>query len=120
MKLSSDRYRRRGFTLLEAMISMVILSLVLGAAASGSSWTMARLGSRGDSVWATELARSVLDEYRVTGSADLAQGEDPSGYRWQLNETPGAGGLTEVTVRVWRTDSEIEAARLSYLKVPSQ
>ena len=102
------------------MISMVILSLVLGAAASGSSWTMARLASRSDSVWASELARSVLDEYRITGSTDLAQGADPSGYRWQLDEAPGAGGLTEVTVRVWRIDGQIEAARLSYLKVPRQ
>lgn len=120
MKLSSDRIPKRGFTLLEAMIAMAILSLVLGTAITGTSWTMARLSARSDRAWSTELARSILDEYRVIGDRALAQGTDPSGFHWQLEERPVEGGLTEVIVRAWRGRALNDAVELSYLKAPTR
>lgn len=102
------------------MMAMAILALVLGAAVTGTSWTMSRISARSDRAWAAELARSVLDEYRITGNTALARGAEPPGYRWRLDERPGEGGLIEVTVTAWRSRARNESVQLSYLRSPPQ
>ena len=68
MTLPSDmaRNRHHGISLIEAMVAMAILALVLGAALSGTGWTVGQVAARTDSAWLSELARSVADEYALS------------------------------------------------------
>ena len=110
----SDRRGARGFSLLEAMVAMAILALVLGAAMGGVGFTVGQVGQRSDAAWATELARSVADEFAVTRDAALAEGvEGP--WRWSLSQSGAENGLVEVTVTAWRDGGRDQAVTLSVL-----
>lgn len=110
----SDRGGRRGFSLLEAMVAMAILALVLGAAMGGVGFTVGQVGQRSDAAWATEMARSVADDYAVTRDPALADGAEGP-WRWELSERAAAKGLVEVTVMAWREGGRERAVALSVL-----
>jgi prepilin-type N-terminal cleavage/methylation domain-containing protein len=104
----SERLRRKGFTIIEAMIAMAILALVLGTAMGGVGFTVGQVAQRTEAAWATELARSVIDEFVVTRDADLAKGA-LGDWRWELTEAAAGAGLVEVTVMAWRGDGRAVA-----------
>jgi prepilin-type N-terminal cleavage/methylation domain-containing protein len=110
----SDRAGRRGFTLIEAMVAMAILALVLGTAMGGVGFTVGQVGQRSDAAWATELARSVADDFAVTRDAGLAEGAEGP-WRWRLEQGAAAAGLVEVTVTAWREGAREQAVTLSVL-----
>jgi prepilin-type N-terminal cleavage/methylation domain-containing protein len=110
----SERSQRRGFTIIEAMIAMAILAIVLGTAMGGIGFTVGQVAERTEAAWATELARSVVDEFVVTRDATLTEGADGE-WRWQLNEAAADGGLVEVTVVAWRQDGRARAVSLSVM-----
>lgn len=110
----SDRRGARGFSLLEAMVAMAILALVLGAAMGGVGFTVGQVGQRSDAAWATELARSVADEFAVTRDASLGDGETGP-WRWELSQANASDGLVEVTVTAWREGGRDRAVTLSVL-----
>lgn len=117
MTLPSDtaRNRRRGVSLIEAMVAMAILALVLGAALSGTGWTVGQVAARTDRAWLSELARSVADEYTVTRDPTLLQGEAGPDWRWRIDERAQDDGLTEVTVTAWRSLAPDRTVTLSVL-----
>jgi len=112
---SERRNGQRGFSLLEAMLAMAMLALVLGVALGGVGWTVGQVGQRSDAAWATELARSVLDEYSITRDPALAEGDAAPDWRWQLAVAPAGEGLTEATVTAWRDGARQRAVTLSLL-----
>ena len=101
--------------MLEAMLAMAILALVLGAALGGVGWTVGQVGQRSDTAWATELARSVLEEYSVTRDPALSEGSAAPDWRWQLEAVPAGDGLAEATVTAWRDGGRQRAVSLSLL-----
>jgi prepilin-type N-terminal cleavage/methylation domain-containing protein len=115
----SERSRRRGFTIIEAMIAMAILAMVLGTAMGGVGFTIGQVARRTEAAWATELARSVVDEFIVTRDAALSEGALGE-WRWQLNEAAAGGGLVEVTVMAWRGDDRALAVSLSVIVPEAQ
>jgi prepilin-type N-terminal cleavage/methylation domain-containing protein len=110
----SERPRRKGFTILEAMIAMALLAIVLGTAMGGIGFTVGQVAERTEAAWATELARSVVDEFVVTRDVALMEGADGD-LRWQLSEASVGGGLVEVTVNAWHRDGRARGVSLSVL-----
>lgn len=101
------RSARRGFTLIESLVAAAVLALLVGTALAGVSWTLGQSASRTDSAWLTELARSVIDEYRVTRDPELAEGRAAPDLVWELStgepsQEDAGTGLVEVTVSAWR------------------
>lgn len=96
------------------MIAMAILAIVLGAAMGGVGFTVGQVAQRTEAAWATELARSVLDEFVVTRDATLTEGTDGE-WRWLLSETSTGAGLVEVTVLAWRHNERARALSLSVM-----
>jgi prepilin-type N-terminal cleavage/methylation domain-containing protein len=117
MTLPSDmaRNRRHGVSLIEAMVAMAILALVLGAALSGTGWTVGQVAARTDRAWLSELARSVADEYAITRDPSLLQGEASPDWRWRIDERTQDDGLTEITVTTWRSLAPDRTVTLSLL-----
>lgn len=117
MTLPSDmaRNRRHGISLIEAMVAMAILALVLGAALSGTGWTVGQVAARTDSAWLSELARSVADEYAITRDQTLRQGQADPDWRWRIDERSQDDGLTEITVTAWRSIAPDRSVTLSVL-----
>lgn len=96
------------------MVAMAILALVLGAAMGGVGFTVGQVGQRSDAAWATEMARSVVDEYAVTRDGALVEGAEGP-WRWTLSQGAAAEGLVEVTVTAWREGGRERAVTLSVL-----
>ena len=91
---------------------MAILALILGTAVGGVSFTVGQVAQRTEAAWATELARSVLDEYVVTRDAALGEGAHGE-WRWRVQPSLASGGLVQVTVTAWRHDGRERAVTLS-------
>ena len=98
---------------------MAILAIVLGTAMGGVGFTVGQVAQRTEAAWATELARSVLDEFVVTRDATLTEGADGE-WRWLLHESAAGRGLVEVTVLAWRRDERARAVSLSVMVPEAQ
>jgi type II secretory pathway pseudopilin PulG len=96
------------------MVAMAILALVLGAAMGGVGFTVGQVGQRSDAAWATELARSVADEFAMTRDAGLAEGSQGE-WRWRMRQEAATEGLVQVTVTAWRDGGRERAVTLSVL-----
>jgi Tfp pilus assembly protein FimT len=117
MTLPSDpvRNRRRGISLIEAMLAMAILALVLGTAIGGAGRTLGQMAARSDRAWLSELARSLADEYAVTRDRGLMQGLTDPDWRWRIDERTAGDGLIDVTVTTWRPGTRDRTVSLSVL-----
>lgn len=120
MSWPSDPWRprsaRRGFTLIEALVATAVLSVLVGTALAGVTWSLGESAARSERAWLVELARSVADEYRVTRDPGLARGRAAPDLAWRLSTAdppqPFALGseLVQVTVSAWherRTDQPV-------------
>lgn len=94
--------RRRGFTLLEALVALVILGLV--ATASLQLFGSALRAARAAEAWsvATAYAEEGMEMAKLDLTSALARGEEvlEGGFGRRTRATPGAAGTTRVTVTV--------------------
>ncbi|MEI9886380.1 MAG: prepilin-type N-terminal cleavage/methylation domain-containing protein [Rhizomicrobium sp.] len=83
---------RRGFTLVELLVSLAILSVALAVllAAISSSLDRSRLGR--DEALAQSLVQSLLARAGTEGPLRGGEGVYAGGYRWRLAVTPYGGG----------------------------
>ncbi len=127
----------RGFTLIEVLIAVVILSTGIVVVLQGMHTALAALDGAVDKSRAAMLLRSKI----VEAQASALYGDDPSSlatsgsfpepydvYRWRLNVSKGtysegtgsesgSGGLYEVGITVWQdgTDRYHEGATLVFV-----
>lgn len=105
-----------GFTLIEALISIALVAMAMGAVMITLSQAAATQRARFDRLLLTEFAHSKLEEWVVGGNvATGATGEAEGGWNWRLDEhtvrpnPPGTLDASmsygEVTVSVW-TDAQ--------------
>lgn len=118
--------RQRGFTLLEVMISVAVLSLVVVSLMSTQTASLRLAGSHRDQTLAADLARAQLAEALVIPADELspssADGEGPyRRYRWSrtLHRT-STPGLTRVRIEVRCGDAEERAVVVETLVAPDE
>ncbi len=121
--------RARGFTLLEIMVALVVVSLALGAViqtVGGFTRTQAALR---DQVFAQWVARNQLASVQVMGNwprlgqqkGEVDFPEDASGrrsrsWRWVMQVTQtGEQDMRRLDIEVFRADGDDDAAPLARL-----
>lgn len=92
------RRAQKGFSLIEMIVAMVILSLSLGMlyqAAAGATRNV-RIDERYS--YAVLLAQSLLAEHSVLAASGVSAGGDIEDYRWRLASTllPGEEGAEQI------------------------
>lgn len=125
MTLRFRRNRRAGFLLLEALVAFGLVALVLGFALPIVSGAAAQQARRLHHLNATEFAVSLAEEYRAVYPQIPPQGQDASGWAWQIAErsvTPDGPTsldpqmrLVEVQITIWHIDRMAERAEFSTL-----
>lgn len=112
---STRRPAARGFSLLEMVVAMAVLSLCLSVLYQATSGATRNVRTDERYAYAVELARSLLathDSVPATGVS--ARGETPGGFTWQASTSPVAlagdtlppGSLHNIEVAVnWRDGS---------------
>lgn len=112
---------RRGFTLMEVVIAMLMIGVLLPAV-MGAITTCMRAESRSRHIAeATELAQERLydeiltaDITKFTGTGDF--GQDFSIFRWQSTYQEASYGTYEVTVTVtWLEGNDTHSVKMSTL-----
>lgn len=116
---------RRGFTLLEAVVAMAILSVTGVAALSAVAAELRTTTRAGAALEASALARDRLARLEILRGRDLAVLPDSlragtfappfERYRWSAaaREVPGLDGLYDVEVEVaWATGGRALATRV--------
>ncbi|WP_395541053.1 prepilin-type N-terminal cleavage/methylation domain-containing protein [Neotabrizicola sp. sgz301269] len=106
------RKRCAGFSLLEVLVSLAVVSLMLGAIMAILPQQAVQARVRLDRLVATEFAYSLIEEYRVTFPQMAAEGQDATGWSWRISErdyqpeTPEQLGelirYVEIEATVWR------------------
>jgi prepilin-type N-terminal cleavage/methylation domain-containing protein len=107
-----QRSRRRGFTLLEALISMALVAMSMGAVMVTLAHSSANQRLRMDRLLLTEFAHSKLEEWAVAHKAATdSLGKLEGGWNWKIVETTIAPNpssaidasmsYSEITVQVW-------------------
>jgi len=128
------RVQRGGFTLIEVLVSVVILSVGTVLVLRAFETYLAALDEARDGLRAAHLVQSRLTSLRAgqTGEEGPVDG-DSSGsfdepfdaYRWRVSQSPtGLGAadphatntLDEVAVTVWREGSRTEYTLATYLR----
>ena len=116
---------RRGFTLVELLVSLAILSVALAVLFSAISSSLDRTRKERDDAAATSLVQSLL----ALGSAGQSPGEGiyPNGYRWALAVTPygtsdddKARHVLAFRIRAmvsWRDGDQVRSKSLSALRI---
>ena len=80
--------RQRGFSLLEMMVAMAILSLALGSLYQAASGATRNVRTAERYAYGTELARSLLANYAMVPQGGVQEsGETAAGYQWQVTST---------------------------------
>jgi len=91
-------YRRKGagFSLLELLVAISILAMSLGALYQAASGATRNVRIDRDTLYATELARSLVAEYAVVDITGVnANGETSGGFRWRARSLPLEGPLPQ-------------------------
>jgi len=118
---TSNTQRSTGFTLIEVLVAVVILSIGIVGVLHAYDASIVALGVARDRLWATSLIKDkladaeagILEQKDATGlSSDGWFGPPHEGFRWDVfvgNEITFAGDqddsigrLYEATVAVWR------------------
>jgi prepilin-type N-terminal cleavage/methylation domain-containing protein len=97
--------RRRGFTLVEVLATMVLLAIILPVAMKGISLAMAAGATARRTADAATLAEAKLNELVADGTWTSGQlsgnfAPDQPDYQWQCVTATRDYGLTEIGVRV--------------------
>lgn len=136
----SDRdNRRRGFTLIEVLIAVVVLSTGIVLILQGLHGALAVWDGAVDRLRGVMLARETLEEIRLEASVQSAVPEDNSGrferpfdrYLWRTevsspaewksaSQAAEAGSLVEVRCTVWRELSERDFSVSTRIYVPAE
>jgi len=100
--------RQSGFTLIEVLVALVVLSLVLGATYQLFSTGLHSVSQTDQQIRATMVAESVMAAVgtRVTADADQLSDVTEDGFRWVVNvvpfEDPNAPPPERVKLRLYR------------------
>ena len=90
------RHSMRGFTLLEVLVAIVVLSIGLLGLAGLMASSLKNSHSAYQRTQATWLAYDALDRMRANRAVALA-----SGYNLALGATPGGSGLAAADLNEW-------------------
>ena len=125
--------RPAGFTLLEVMIAVAIMSMALVAAIGSQSQSVSLATEAKFSTTATLLAQSKMADLEANATDDLFSdsgdfGEDFPGYRWEsevsdvtLEKFPEASKhLKKIVLTVGHNDNDRYEYRLEYYQFVSQ
>jgi general secretion pathway protein I len=110
---------RRGFTLIEVLVTMLMIAIILPVAMRGISHALFAAGNAKQSVEATTLAENKLAE--ITSSTQVAANggsgdfsPDFPQYKWQSNIVSQQLGMFEVDVTVsWDSRGQQRSVQLS-------
>jgi len=107
-----------GFSLLELLVAISILAVSLGALYQAASGATRNVRIDRDTLYATELARSLVAEYAVVDVLGVsAAGETSGGFRWRARSQPlqeplpeslAPGALQRLEIRVAWDDGRRE------------
>ena len=113
---SAARRRARGFTLLEVLIGLVVLSLALLALTRTAALQVGTLGQLRDRTMAGWLAQNLLAETRIAnpfppvGTSNGTRRFGPAEWRWEVNVQPTqVATIRRIEVRVF-ADAERKTA----------
>jgi general secretion pathway protein I len=117
------RRRARGFTLLEVLIGLVVLSLALLALTRTAALQVGNLGQLRDRTMAGWLAQNLLAETRIAnpfppvGTSSGARRFGPAEWRWEVSVQPTqVATIRRIDVRVFaEADRKTALAQLSGL-----
>jgi prepilin-type N-terminal cleavage/methylation domain-containing protein len=113
--------RRRGFTLMEVLVTMVLMGIVLPIALRAVSVARSAATTARRTSEAATLAQAKLSE--IVASGDVAMfglsgdfGQEWSAYQWACQTLTDAQGFTQVTLTVtWREQGRQRSFNLSTL-----
>lgn len=94
MKLLSNRSGRsakQGFTLLETLLAFAIASLVLAGVYTVSARSLTTFNTAQERYFATELARSLLDEIAYANAPMADTGQYKQAWNWEISSTQVSG-----------------------------
>lgn len=99
------RHRRRGFTLIEVIATLLFIAIVLPVVMQAISLSTGAAGLARRSLEAASLAEEKLSELVATGEWSTGQqsgdfGEDWPDYQWTAETMSRDTELMEITVRV--------------------
>lgn len=111
-KLQSDERGEAGFTLVEVIVALAMLSIGLSLVLSLISGGLNRTGSAGRMAEAGSLAQSLLAQVGTDWpiKPDDRGGSSPNGYRWHLTMFPYGDPVTqnEMPVGLYRVSAQVE------------
>ncbi len=113
MWTSKTRNKPRGFTLLEVMIAVAVLTIALAALLGLQSRSLTLASESRFQTTAALLAQGKMAEAAVAGMGDLASdsgdfGDVFSGYAWRLSvQNADLPGLEKMKGRLKRIDLEV-------------
>lgn len=84
MRSSVARRQVSGFTLLEMLVSIVLLAMSLGALYHAVGGAMRAVGTDEKYVYAVELARSLVALNTLVEPDSVQQGETEGGFIWEV------------------------------------
>ena len=107
-----DVKREAGFTLVEVIVALAILSAGLGLLLGMISNSLRQTASAQRMAVAGSLAQSLMAEAGTDLAirAEMRDGQYPDGYRWRLNMQPNdsAGENDERPIGLYRVSAEVE------------
>ena len=112
--------RRAGFTLIEVMITFLILSVAIASTMSLATWNMRAAGASGKHTEAVSVATEKLEEIRRDGFTGLSSGSDSVGEfsrAWTVTTDGNRRGI-QLTVSWVDTANRPKSLVLSTMVTP--